>query len=97
MPRGASRSGATSCENESAVRLRTGKELRQTPGDVLCAALAACADTTFRLVATQLGLDVEALAVHVQAEVDVRGTLFCETGEGKISEMRMYWERRVKE
>ena len=29
--------------------------------------------------------------------VDVRGTLFCETGEGKISEMRMYWERRVKE
>ncbi len=29
--------------------------------------------------------------------VDVRGALFCETGEGKISEMRMYWERRARE
>ena len=29
--------------------------------------------------------------------IDVRGALFCETGEGKISEMRMYWERRVRE
>jgi ketosteroid isomerase-like protein len=27
--------------------------------------------------------------------VDVRGALFCETAGGKISEMRMYWERRV--
>lgn len=26
--------------------------------------------------------------------VDVRGALFCETAQGKISEMRMYWERR---
>ena len=25
--------------------------------------------------------------------VDVRGALFCETEEGKISEMRMYWHR----
>ena len=29
--------------------------------------------------------------------VDVRGALFCETGGDKISEMRMYWERRVRE
>ncbi len=28
--------------------------------------------------------------------VDVRGALFCETADGKISEMRMYWERRAK-
>lgn len=27
--------------------------------------------------------------------VDVRGALFCETAHGKISEMRMYWHRRV--
>lgn len=27
--------------------------------------------------------------------VDVRGTLFCETKDGKIAEMRMVWERRV--
>jgi ketosteroid isomerase-like protein len=26
--------------------------------------------------------------------VDVRGGMFCETKDGKISEMRMYWERR---
>lgn len=25
--------------------------------------------------------------------VDVRGALFCETADGKISEMRMYWHR----
>jgi ketosteroid isomerase-like protein len=25
--------------------------------------------------------------------IDVRGSLFCETQEGKISEMRMYWHR----
>jgi len=25
--------------------------------------------------------------------IDVRGALFCETEEGKISEMRMYWHR----
>jgi len=26
--------------------------------------------------------------------VDARGAIFCETAEGKISEMRMYWIRR---
>lgn len=26
--------------------------------------------------------------------VDARGAIFCETGEGKISEMRMYWIRK---
>ena len=25
--------------------------------------------------------------------IDVRGALFCETDEGKIAEMRMYWHR----
>jgi ketosteroid isomerase-like protein len=28
--------------------------------------------------------------------VVVRGALFCETTEGRISEMRMYWERSVR-
>ncbi len=27
--------------------------------------------------------------------VDVRGALFCETENGRISEMRMYWDRRA--
>jgi ketosteroid isomerase-like protein len=28
--------------------------------------------------------------------VVVKGALFCETADGKISEMRMYWERSVR-
>jgi ketosteroid isomerase-like protein len=28
--------------------------------------------------------------------VVVKGALFCETAEGKVSEMRMYWERLVQ-
>jgi ketosteroid isomerase-like protein len=27
--------------------------------------------------------------------VDIRGALFCETANGRISEMRMYWHRSV--
>lgn len=27
--------------------------------------------------------------------VDVKGAVFCETREGKLAEMRMYWERRA--
>lgn len=27
--------------------------------------------------------------------VDVRGSLFCETLEGRVSEMRLYWDRRT--
>jgi len=46
-----------------------------TPGDVLCAALASCADSTLRVVASKLGIQLESLAVRVKGEVDVRGTL----------------------
>ena len=28
--------------------------------------------------------------------VTVKGALFCETAEGRLSEMRMYWERSVR-
>jgi ketosteroid isomerase-like protein len=28
--------------------------------------------------------------------VTVKGSLFCETAEGRITEMRMYWERSVR-
>ena len=27
--------------------------------------------------------------------VDARGGMFCETGEGRVKEMRLYWHRRV--
>lgn len=48
------------------------------PGDVLCAALAACLDSTIRIVAERLGVTLERLEVEVTADVDVRGTLVVE-------------------
>jgi uncharacterized OsmC-like protein len=45
------------------------------PGDILCAALASCFDTTLRMIAERLRLPLEGLSVEVRGEVDVRGTL----------------------
>lgn len=45
------------------------------PGDILCAALATCLDSTIRLIADRLGVALEVLEVEVTADVDVRGTL----------------------
>ena len=49
-----------------------------TPGDILCAALAACQDSAVRMVANLLGVELEFLAVDVTGEVDVRGTMALE-------------------
>jgi len=46
-----------------------------TPGDILCAALAACQDSSIRMIANILGIELEFLEVTVEADVDVRGTL----------------------
>jgi uncharacterized OsmC-like protein len=48
------------------------------PGDILCAALAACLDSTIRIVAGRIDVTLEHLAVEVTADVDVRGTLVVE-------------------
>ncbi len=45
------------------------------PGDLLSAALAACFDSTLRMIAAHLGIDLESLEVNVEAECDVRGCL----------------------
>ncbi len=45
------------------------------PGDLLCAALAACQDSSVRMVANLMGIELIALAVQVKATVDVRGAL----------------------
>jgi uncharacterized OsmC-like protein len=45
------------------------------PGDILCAALAACQDSSVRMVANILGITLESLEVEVTGDVDVRGTL----------------------
>ena len=45
------------------------------PGDLLCAALAACLDSTIRIIADRLHVSLTSLEVDVTADVDVRGTL----------------------
>lgn len=45
------------------------------PGHVLCAALAACMDSTMRMLAERLGVIIEELEVEVVGDVDVRGCL----------------------
>jgi len=46
-----------------------------TPGDMLCAALAACQDSAVRMVANRLGVEILSLEVRVTAQVDVRGAM----------------------
>lgn len=46
-----------------------------TPGDLLCAALAACQDSAVRMVANLLGVELTELEVRVTAAADVRGAM----------------------
>jgi uncharacterized OsmC-like protein len=46
-----------------------------TPGDMLCAALAACQDSAVRMVANLLGVELTHLQVKVTATADVRGAM----------------------
>ena len=46
-----------------------------TPGDVLCGAIAACLDSTIRIICNRLRVSLLHLAVDVTGTVDVRGTL----------------------
>ena len=50
------------------------------PGDLLCAALAACLDSTLRMVAERMDLRLETLEVSVKAFADVRGCLMVDRG-----------------
>ena len=45
------------------------------PGDMLCAALASCLDSTIRIIAGRMGVAIDFLEVETKAELDVRGTL----------------------
>ncbi len=45
------------------------------PGHLLCAALAACMDSTVRMIADRLGARIERLEVEVNGDADVRGCL----------------------
>lgn len=45
------------------------------PGDILCSALATGLESTIRMIADRLAVEVNSLEVAVSADVDVRGTL----------------------
>jgi uncharacterized OsmC-like protein len=45
------------------------------PGELLCATLAACQDSTVRMVANLLGIRLTSLTVEVDGQIDLRGTL----------------------
>jgi uncharacterized OsmC-like protein len=45
------------------------------PGDLLCATLAACQDSSLRMVAGLLGIRLTSLTVEVSGRVDLRGVL----------------------
>jgi uncharacterized OsmC-like protein len=44
-------------------------------GDLLLGALAACAQLTCQMVATSMGIDFRSVEVHVEGDLDLRGTL----------------------
>lgn len=44
-------------------------------GDLLIGALAACQETTIRMVAANMGIELDSLRVEVEADWDARGTL----------------------
>lgn len=46
-----------------------------TPGDLLCAALASCLDSTIRIIANRMSIPLKSLSVEVRGSADVRGTL----------------------
>ena len=58
------------------------------PGDILCSALAACADSTLRQIAGQLDVEITKLTVTVAGDVDVRGTL-CVSRETQVGFQKM--------
>jgi uncharacterized OsmC-like protein len=45
------------------------------PGEMLCAALAACQDSTIRMLADILGVKLQEVTVEVVGKLDVRGCL----------------------
>ena len=68
-------SHATSSVEYGVHRAIGGTHAAPVPGDLLCAALASCQESSLRMVANVLGVRLHELRVDVRATVDVRGTL----------------------
>jgi len=45
------------------------------PGDLLCASLASCFESTIRMISNKLGIELQKTKIKASAKVDVRGTL----------------------
>jgi uncharacterized OsmC-like protein len=45
------------------------------PGDLLCASLASCFESTIRLISNKLGINLIETKISATAQIDVRGTL----------------------
>ena len=45
------------------------------PGDLLCASLASCFESTIRMISNKLGIELYETNIKATAQVDVRGTL----------------------
>jgi len=45
------------------------------PGDMLCASLASCFESTLRMISNKLGIELLQTKIRTTARVDVRGTL----------------------
>ncbi|TFH27268.1 MAG: OsmC family peroxiredoxin [Myxococcales bacterium] len=58
------------------------------PGDILCSALAACADSSLRQIAGQLDIEITKLTVSVAGDIDLRGTL-CVSKETPVGFQQM--------
>ncbi len=65
------------------------------PGDILCAALASCFDSTLRVIANRMGITVTELSIGVRAHVDVRGTL-CVSPDVSVGFSRMTASIRLR-
>lgn len=49
------------------------------PGDLLCASLASCFESTIRLISNKLRIELIETKIKVIAQIDVRGTLLFDT------------------
>ena len=49
------------------------------PGDLLCASLASCFESTIRLISNKLKIELIETKIYTTAQVDVRGTLMIDT------------------
>ncbi len=75
-----------------------GNGLAVCSGDMLLEALAACAGVTLKAVATALDFDLQEASVHVEGDLDFRGTLSVEkTAPVGFKDIRLQFQIKTSE